>query len=276
MPTFADSALLGFGSYLTWVKQPDGGLERPLAGWGGATALVNGSAAVTASRYGVRKFSLSWSHLDANQLKAIRSVLSFPGDRTITYVDRSWVTAGNCLSPLLGRPGLHVDALSPLAFDNNGVRLCSSAALSSGQGDVLVVEGKQPTDGLAHTYTETVTIPAGFDLWVSSAGSGTDRVVRANRTAVGTTPVKIAGDANNTTTATVSLEPNWQPARIGYVRGALAPMGSTARGAIYQEPEGTCALKLVPGSYAETAVVIGARYQVWSVTAELQEVWPWA
>ena len=89
MPTFADSALLGFGSYLTWVKQPDGGLERPLAGWGGATALVNGSAAVTASRYGVRKFSLSWSHLDANQLRAIRSVLSFPGDRTITYVDRS-------------------------------------------------------------------------------------------------------------------------------------------------------------------------------------------
>lgn len=275
MPTLHDSALMGVSTGLSWVKPPDGGLEKSLTTFGGVSDLVNGGAAVVASRYGARKFTLAWSYLTAEQMRTLRGILSFPGDRPVTYIDRQSVLADNCLSPLLGRPGLHAEALSPLAFDNNGVRLAANAPMSSGVGDVLEILGKQPTDGLVHSYSEDVVIPAGYDLWVATTGTNPERVVRANRTPVGGQAVKLAGSPTAHTRATISLEPNWQSARVAYVRGVLSPIGGPAKGAAYYDPEGVAGLRVVPGSYQETAVVLGRGYQVWSVSVEMQEVWPW-
>lgn len=270
-------AALWTGRRFAWIPAPDAPASHTLVSWGSADQLVGGSSVVTASRYAARTIELSWSNLTRSELLLIQDMLTWAGGDEILYRD-DMNSGGNILSPLLGRPHLHADTLSPLAYDNNGVALARTVDVNNGPLKALGFTGTAATDGKAHTYAERVLIPPGADMHIVASGA---------LTAAGT--VQVTGGIN-VSPAAISRVPGLDDAPrvveivvtapaspdqvLTWVRAAFSARGAPAPDIWpYATPEGFGTMRVEPGSFTITGT--NPAYGLFSAAVTLREVWPW-
>lgn len=270
-------AALWTGRRFAWIPAPDAPASHTLVSWGSADQLVGGGSVVTASRYAARTIELSWSNLTRSELLLIQDMLAWAGDDEVLYRD-DMNSGGNILSPLLGRPHLHADTLSPLAYDDNGVALARTVDVNNGPLKALAFTGAAATDGKPHTYAERVLIPPGADMHIVASGA---------LTAAGT--VQVTGGIN-VSPAAVSRVPGLADAPkiveivvtapaspdqvLTWVRAAFSAHGGPAPDIWpYATPEGFGTMRVEPGSFTITGT--NPAYGLFSAAVNLQETWPW-
>lgn len=270
-------AALWTGRRFAWIPAPDAPASHTLVSWGSADQLVNGASAVVASAYAARTIELAWTNLTRNELLLIQDMLAWAGDDEILYRD-DMNTGGNVLSPLLGRPHLHADALSPLAYDDNGVALAKTVAVGNGPLKALAFTGVAATDGKPHTYTERVAIPPGADMHIVASGAltvaGTVQVtggVNVSPAAVSRVPGLDDAPRVVEIVVTAPTAPNQV---LTWVRAAFTARGAAAPNIWpYATPEGFGSMRVEPGSFSITGV--NPALGVFSAAVNLREVWPW-
>ena len=256
-------AALWTGRRFAWIPAPDAPASHTLVSWGSADQLVGGGTAVTASRYAARTIELSWSNLTRPELLLIQDMLTWAGEDEVLYRD-DMNSGGNILSPLLGRPHLHADTLSPLAYDDNGV--------------ALEFTGTPATDGKPHVYREHVLIPPGADMHIVASGALTAPGVVQVTGGVNISPAAITripglDDAPKIVEVTVTA-PSSPDQVLTWVRAAFSAREAAAPDIWpYATPEGFGSMRVEPGSLAITGV--NPAYGLFSATVTLREVWPW-
>ena len=277
MPAHHGVAALWTGRRFAWIPAPDAPASHTLVSWGSADQLVGGGAAVSASRYAARTIELSWSNLTRSELLLIQDMFTWAGDDEVLYRD-DMNSGGNILSPLLGRPHLHADALTPLAYDDNGVALAKTVNVNNGPLKALAFTGAAPTDGKTHTYTERVIIPPGADMHIVASGALTAPGVVQVTGGINISPAaisRIPGDADAPRIVEVVVTAPTTPGQVlTWVRAAFSARGANAPNIWpYTTPEGFGSMRVEPGSFAITGT--NPALGIFSATLNLREVWPW-
>ena len=270
-------AALWTGRRFAWIPAPDAPASHTLVSWGSADQLVGGGTAVTASRYAARTIELSWSNLTRPELLLIQDMLTWAGEDEVLYRD-DMNSGGNILSPLLGRPHLHADSLTPLAYDDNGVVLARVVDVGNGPLKALEFTGTAATDGKPHVYREHVLIPPGADMHIVASGALTAAGVVQVTGGVNVSPAAITripglDDAPKIVEVAVTA-PSSPDQVLTWVRAAFSARGAAAPDIWpYATPEGFGTMRVEPGSLAVTGV--NPAYGLFSATVTLREVWPW-
>lgn len=276
MPVLGNKVLVSVGGRISRIRPPDTGLTMSLGSWGEQAKLVNGANAVVGSSYAGRAYSLSWSALNRSEFDAVQEAFAFAGEDTVLYRDLfhgSDRAPRNALSPLAARPHLLADAFSPVAFDNFGTVLASSIRIPTDPGRALSFTTKAAADGQAHSYTEQVLVPGGYDVYARAYGVGDiGQVVSFNGGALSGTVRKAAVPADSVVTLTIKAVPG--SVALHWVSVALVPGELQAPVMeVYRPPSGVGPLRVVPGTFSITGT--NAYYGRYSCTVDLAEVWPW-
>ena len=270
-------AALWTGRRFAWIPAPDAPASHTLVSWGSADQLVGGGAVVSASRYAARTIELSWSNLTRSELLLIQDMLTWAGEDEIIYRD-DMNSGGNILSPFLGRPHLHADSLTPLAYDDKGTVLGRTVDVNNGPLKALEFTGAQAADGKPHVYREHVLIPPGADMHIVASGAltapGLIQVTGGvNVSSAAITRIPGLDDAPRIVDVTVTA-PAVPDQVLTWVRAAFTARGASAPDLWpYATPEGFGSMRVEPGSLAVTGV--NPAYGLFSATVTLREVWPW-
>lgn len=267
MGSLDSKVFLRVGDRTALVPAPDQGLTMSPVSWGTSTQLVNGGNTVVASEYASRTFNLSWTVLSARDLEVIEGMLAYAGTKPVHYLDR-FAASGNILSPLASRPYLLYETLSPLAFDTKGVRLCDRGA-----GDSLKFLPVSATDGKEHSYTEKVQVPLGYRATVLCTGTNTERVLSFNGVAVQPGRATSVSATSGNVEAHLTYRCSGVQAEVSNCTVVLSPAAKSAPSPRWSLHRGTTVMCVVPGTYAVTGR--SAVNDLYSVSVDLMEVWPW-
>lgn len=268
-------AYLQVGGRSAYIPLPDAGISMSPVSWGTTTQLVNGSNGVVASEYSARTYSLSWTILRKPDYLSISDLLSNAGSQSVLYLDKFLGVGTNMLSPLAGKPYLLAESMSPLSYDNNGVRLSGPGTGSNPPFRPLVFQAKTASDSLVHSYSETVVVPRGYSVLVVASGTNTEAAVTFNGVALASRVPTVASAPSNTDKRfDLVIKHPGTAASLDYVKAVLFPTGTTQPTDLdYAPPEGVGVLRVVPGSLSVTG--LSATTGLYSMTCDVQEVWPW-
>ncbi len=270
-------AALWTGRRFAWIPAPDAPASHSLVSWGSADQTVGGSTVVSASHYAARTIELAWSNLTRSELLLVQDMFAWAGEDEILYRD-DMNSGGNILSPFLGRPHLHSDELTPLAYDDNGVALARTASVNNGPLKALAFMGAAATDGKTHTYAERVLIPPGADMHIVASGAVTAPGVVQVTGGVNVSPAAVSRvpglDDTPRVVEIVITSPTTPKQVLTWVRAAFSARGAPAPNIWpYATPEGFGTMRVEPGSFTITGT--NPAYGLFSAAVTLREVWPW-
>lgn len=244
-----------------WFPSPQVGMTANNVSWGNNTQLINGMNTVVGSTYASRIYNLSWNHLMREQAQLFEELFLTAGMKNVFFLDP--FANQNILSQLGSMPYLHVEAMTPSAFNVYGEPIAAVFDDKSIRFRDVVESGSQ--------YTETVHVPYGKYLALYVKGNGAQYSgVKVNETPV---PGNVVYPFDGNKVAHITLDP-LSNTEINYVAARILPWTDPIPKSIdFAYPAGGGNMRVVPGSAILTPTTNATG--VYTASLSLQEVWAW-
>lgn len=244
-----------------WFPSPQVGMTANNTSWGNNTQLLNGMNTVVGSTYASRIYNMSWNHLTREQAQQFQELFLTAGMKNVFFLDP--FANQNILSQLGSMPYLHVEAMTPAAYNVYGEPIAEVFSGKFIRFRDVVESGSQ--------YTETVHVPYGKYLALYVRGNGAQHSgVKINGTPI---PGNVVYPFDGNRVANITLDP-LSNTEINYVAARILPWTAPIPKTIdFVYPSGGGNLRVVPGSaiLTPTTNVTG----VYTASLSLQEVWSW-
>lgn len=244
-----------------WFPSPQVGMTANNTSWGNNTQLLNGMNTVVGSTYASRIYNMSWNHLTREQAQQFQELFLTAGMKNVFFLDP--FANQNILSQLGSMPYLHVEAMTPSAYNSFGEPIAEVIDTNTVKFRDVVESGSQ--------YTETVHVPYGKYLALYVRGNGAQHSgVKLNGTPV---PGNVVYPFDGNRVANITLDP-LSNTEINYVAARILPWTAPVPKTLdFVYPSGGGNMRVVPGSAILTPTTNATG--VYTASLSLQEVWSW-
>lgn len=256
------------GGYSSWMPAPDENMGSANAPWGASTQLTNGLNATVSSAYEGKTYDLTWSFLREDGATAFRKLFSNAGNKPVFFLDP--FASDNILSPFLATPYLHVDSMTPLAYDDSGLQIATTGTGIVDGMPTPVFTGGGNSVSSKHDYTERIVVPEDKYLVIDAKGSPGSGITVNGEMLTNNEPVTFNGPLEVNVTLSASA-PQYD---LRNVVAQILPMHEPVPNTLPEKHGlGGGNLRVVPGSAVLTPVnkVLG----IYAASISLTEVWAW-
>lgn len=244
-----------------WFPSPQVGMTANNTSWGNNTQLLNGMNTIVGSTYASRIYNMSWNHLTREQAQQFQELFLTAGMKNVFFLDP--FANQNILSQLGSMPYLHVEAMTPAAYNVYGEPIAEVFSDKFIRFRDVVESGSQ--------YTEAVHVPYGKYLALYVRGNGAQHSgVKLNGTSV---PGNVVYPFDGNRVANITLDP-LSNTEINYVAARILPWTAPIPKTLdFVYPSGGGNMRVVPGSAILTPTTNATG--VYTASLSLQEVWSW-